>query len=694
MLSSDTLAMGGAYHLGIEIYGSEWSYGTRGVVAEPPRTDTKHAYMRTLHLGCSHVTQIEFATMLHQLISEGWIGENYDLLGHNCCSFARTLLEKLGVGPMPAYLDRFARVLHGGRQLGQNALLASPPDFGSLSRFAKQIAGGLTLGIPKARKSIHVRGDVVTLEDDPDDAQDAAARTSFAESAAPATSPAISPPAPVATSAVLGAVMLPPPRFIGVPNDASYVFNTDANQVSWSGLPAPFAVTPPVPHVGIRTPPAPASRHGTALRGTSPTSACQTLALSPGVPQRHHAVTGPGADSASPHVTATRCLSPPIRVQMPMRMTLPAPGFSGREHATRTAEVNGMPARTRGRSGRGARSPIFPPVPASPQLHLRSSTPAGLPVASSRIRCASAEGYTPAPSPVPVERQAASQPCCSCASMSPPRTTQRMSLADAPRGWVSSPANASRSVSPVLVRPCAGSYLASMQKRRTIDGSMPSPVYYGSARAPQTKSGITSPQCSMFRRTSSAANAGYPQYASEMASPPPRVNRLSAAPPPNATARQQMRAVPSLQQRDASPSSRPISPRFVHIDQLSANGSMVLSLVQAFSVGEFVKMQDDDDHQWRTGYVTQLKPLQVRLAWEKEDACGFSWDHIQKIEASERSSVSGTSPKSTMSKTLSGQVPNRLISAPVQWHSSTSYVVGRPSVSTLSSCDGIQQLHP
>ena len=36
-------------------------------------------------------------------------GDDYELVGHNCCSFARAMVEKLGVRSMPRWVDRLAR---------------------------------------------------------------------------------------------------------------------------------------------------------------------------------------------------------------------------------------------------------------------------------------------------------------------------------------------------------------------------------------------------------------------------------------------------------------------------------------------------------------------------------------------------------------------------------------------------------
>merc|ERR1719191_1919491 len=47
-----------------------------------------------------------------------WGGKSYDLVRRNCCSFANEFCEKLGVGPIPGWVNRLA-------QVGASTLLAA-----------------------------------------------------------------------------------------------------------------------------------------------------------------------------------------------------------------------------------------------------------------------------------------------------------------------------------------------------------------------------------------------------------------------------------------------------------------------------------------------------------------------------------------------------------------------------------------
>lgn len=117
------VAVGGAFHVGVESFGSEWSYGALGVLNAPPRSAGGHVYHCSLHLGRTSLTEDGFAELLHQMCQE-WRGADYQVLGHNCCSFASDLCDRLGVGPMPPWVNRIARLLHLGQEAGREVLSA------------------------------------------------------------------------------------------------------------------------------------------------------------------------------------------------------------------------------------------------------------------------------------------------------------------------------------------------------------------------------------------------------------------------------------------------------------------------------------------------------------------------------------------------------------------------------------------
>lgn len=105
--------LGGALHVGVEVFGREWSYGGghgpgSGVICEVPRTNTQHRFRETLLLGRTALSDGEVALIMGDLV-EKWQSKDYHWLHMNCLAFANELCERLGVGRIPAWIDRFAR---------------------------------------------------------------------------------------------------------------------------------------------------------------------------------------------------------------------------------------------------------------------------------------------------------------------------------------------------------------------------------------------------------------------------------------------------------------------------------------------------------------------------------------------------------------------------------------------------------
>eukprot|EP00746_Dinoflagellata_sp_MGD_P008997 gnl/MRDRNA2_/MRDRNA2_118107_c0_seq1.p1 gnl/MRDRNA2_/MRDRNA2_118107_c0~~gnl/MRDRNA2_/MRDRNA2_118107_c0_seq1.p1 ORF type:complete len:531 (+),score=55.88 gnl/MRDRNA2_/MRDRNA2_118107_c0_seq1:95-1687(+) len=117
------MSVGGAFHVGVEVFGSEWAYGVYGLCCDLPRSETAHVYKCSIYMGPTPLDQLQFARVVHELCHQ-WKGAEYDIVGHNCCSFASTFCQKLCVGVLPAWVDRFPRILHGGRKLGAQTITA------------------------------------------------------------------------------------------------------------------------------------------------------------------------------------------------------------------------------------------------------------------------------------------------------------------------------------------------------------------------------------------------------------------------------------------------------------------------------------------------------------------------------------------------------------------------------------------
>jgi len=122
--SMDRVAVGGVFHVGVEVYGSEYAYGVCGVSHLLPRAEEDHVYQCSVYLGETPLAPDQFAAVLMGACKR-WSGANYDVLGCNCCCFCAEMLTHLRVGRMPLWVDRFSRVLFSGREAGREALLAS-----------------------------------------------------------------------------------------------------------------------------------------------------------------------------------------------------------------------------------------------------------------------------------------------------------------------------------------------------------------------------------------------------------------------------------------------------------------------------------------------------------------------------------------------------------------------------------------
>eukprot|EP00420_Gonyaulax_spinifera_P032941 CAMPEP_0197881216 /NCGR_PEP_ID=MMETSP1439-20131203/8779_1 /TAXON_ID=66791 /ORGANISM="Gonyaulax spinifera, Strain CCMP409" /LENGTH=303 /DNA_ID=CAMNT_0043500813 /DNA_START=51 /DNA_END=962 /DNA_ORIENTATION=+ len=102
----------GAYHVGVEVHGQEWSYrrtedGSSGVFSRPPRESDEHTYREAERMGRTELSQREVDTLLQEL-SQEWLGRDYSLLRQNSGHFCNELCRQLGVGPLPDWVMSLA----------------------------------------------------------------------------------------------------------------------------------------------------------------------------------------------------------------------------------------------------------------------------------------------------------------------------------------------------------------------------------------------------------------------------------------------------------------------------------------------------------------------------------------------------------------------------------------------------------
>merc|ERR1712183_570514 len=127
----------GAFHVGVEVYGREWTYGCEGgggkavqyprynvlsgISVCPPRNCGLHLYRESLPMG---PTRISEGDLHHKLckMSLYWKAGNYDLTRNNCLNFADTLLKELGVPGLPPWVARLARAVAPIHHMGDGIL--------------------------------------------------------------------------------------------------------------------------------------------------------------------------------------------------------------------------------------------------------------------------------------------------------------------------------------------------------------------------------------------------------------------------------------------------------------------------------------------------------------------------------------------------------------------------------------------
>lgn len=112
------LKFGGAFHAGVEVNGLEWSFQFThgptlpGVTCVAPRSHTIHNYRETIPLKNTKLDPEDIAEIIMQLADE-FPGSDYDLCQRNCCTFAEEFCQRLGVGGIPPWVHRLARLAAG-----------------------------------------------------------------------------------------------------------------------------------------------------------------------------------------------------------------------------------------------------------------------------------------------------------------------------------------------------------------------------------------------------------------------------------------------------------------------------------------------------------------------------------------------------------------------------------------------------
>lgn len=108
-VTSNLIQLGGAFHAGVEVYQCEWSYGTEGIFKVVPRNHEYHVFNQSVLMGKTHLAPAEVQEILRDM-APIWKAVSYDLVRKNCCTFADDFCRRLGVGPLPGWVNRLAEV--------------------------------------------------------------------------------------------------------------------------------------------------------------------------------------------------------------------------------------------------------------------------------------------------------------------------------------------------------------------------------------------------------------------------------------------------------------------------------------------------------------------------------------------------------------------------------------------------------
>lgn len=105
--------MGGAYHVGVEVYFLEWSFGWceegSGVYMVFPGQSTLGTFRERVPLGRTPLTPQEVFRILDMMRQE-LPGSKYDLLRCNCAHFSVSFVKRLRVSEAPAWVNSLANV--------------------------------------------------------------------------------------------------------------------------------------------------------------------------------------------------------------------------------------------------------------------------------------------------------------------------------------------------------------------------------------------------------------------------------------------------------------------------------------------------------------------------------------------------------------------------------------------------------
>lgn len=116
---TELAGLGGAFHVGVQVYWLEWSFGWcedgSGIQAMHFGTSSLGRFRQRLPLGQTPLAPEEVLTILRDM-RKSWDGQSYDLLRRNCAHFSIEFVRRLRVEEAPEWINALATT---GGQMAQ-----------------------------------------------------------------------------------------------------------------------------------------------------------------------------------------------------------------------------------------------------------------------------------------------------------------------------------------------------------------------------------------------------------------------------------------------------------------------------------------------------------------------------------------------------------------------------------------------
>ena len=99
----------GTYHIGIEIYGSEYSFNDQGIFSISPKSNELYPLRETIYLGTTNLNYYQIYNIITNLKTQ-FNDYNYDIYTHNCNDFCDKLLSQLTQSKLPDHICRLNNI--------------------------------------------------------------------------------------------------------------------------------------------------------------------------------------------------------------------------------------------------------------------------------------------------------------------------------------------------------------------------------------------------------------------------------------------------------------------------------------------------------------------------------------------------------------------------------------------------------